>query len=109
MRDRLHNAGRWAIKFIESPIVIVVTFIISLTSFGIALNANVKATSEANNRAKASQAQADHLRATFCDLIQPLAIVPPSNSTTPLGLQIRLQSAKTAAELQCSPDPYDHK
>lgn len=106
---RLHALGAKVLRFIESPIVIAVTLIISLASFGIAIKANMTATTEANERAKTSQQASDHLRATFCDLIQPLAIVPPANPQSTLGQTIREQSARSAAELQCSPDPQDHR
>lgn len=110
MKYRIQAAARWIAKFIQSPVVIIVTFLFSLTSFGFALKANATATSEANHRAQISQEAANHLRVTVCGILEPYANAPGTPATE-AGKKLKESFiiAKGPQGADCTPDPNDGK
>lgn len=110
MQQKVQVAKGRIERFVRSPTVILLSFLISIASFAFAINANAQTANEAKREAAHSQAQANHLRVVVCGIVEPYAS-DPDLPATPGGRALKksFQAARSPAGADCTPDPYDGK
>ena len=87
-------------RFIQSPVVILVTFLISIGSFSLALQANAQAAQEAKNRSA-------FLQEVLCDVFQPVAGQPLPPNVSAFGRSLSDGTKRSVDRLECTPEIND--
>jgi hypothetical protein len=87
-------------RFIQSPLVILATFLISIGSFSLALQANAQAAQEAKNRS-------EFLQEVLCDVFQPVAAQPLPPNVSAFGRSLSDGTKRSVTRLDCSPEIND--
>ncbi|WP_144836037.1 hypothetical protein [Kocuria rosea] len=101
MRHAVRRFG----ELLRSPITVLLTALISISSLAISYQANAVAAQEAKVRASLIEGQNRKLQNAFCGVVEPFGFL--SKPSTPSGEDLAESFRNAAKELNCTVDPLD--
>jgi hypothetical protein len=87
-------------RVVKSPVFVLVSFLISIASFSLALQANAHAAHEAQNRS-------EFLQEVLCDVFQPVAAQPLPPNVSEFGKSLSAGTKRSVERLDCTPELLD--